>query len=137
MEEYSFNTATARLIELNNALVGRERVPQVVAEALVVMLSPQAPHVCEELWQRLGHPESLAREPWPAWDESRLVRDTVDIVVQVMGKKRGLIAAPAEADREAVEALALADPAVQRHLEGRDVRKVIYVPGKLVNIVTS
>jgi len=93
--------------------------------------------VCEELWEMLGHETSLAAAPWPTYDESLLVEDQVNIVVQVMGKKRSVIRVAADADRETVEAAALADENVQRHTEGKTVRKIIVVPGKLVNIVAN
>jgi leucyl-tRNA synthetase len=137
MEAMRFNTAIARLIELNNALVGRATVPREVAEALVLMLAPMAPHVAEELWQRLGHGESLAREPWPRARQEFLVSDEMEIVVQVKGRKRATVRLPAGADEETIAAAALADPGVQRHVEGKTIRKVIHVPGKLVNIVAS
>ncbi|NNF05825.1 MAG: class I tRNA ligase family protein, partial [Candidatus Eisenbacteria bacterium] len=137
MQDMRFNTAIARLIELNNALVGLERVPRDVAEAICLMTSPMAPHIAEELWRRMGHQESLAYVTWPAFDPGLLVEDEIDIVVQVMGKKRGSIRVPADAAKDAIEALALEDAGVQRHTEGKTVRKVIYVPGKLINIVAN
>ena len=137
MEAIHFNTALARLIELNNELVGREEIPREVAEAMVRMLSPMAPHVCEELWSRLGHDESLACEPWPGHDASCLVEDEVEIVVQVLGRKRAVIRVPASADQAAVEAAALADENVTVHTTGKTIRKVIHVPGRLVNIVAT
>ncbi|MCB9176034.1 MAG: leucine--tRNA ligase [Caldilineae bacterium] len=137
MEGLRFNTAIAALIELNNALVPREDLPRELAEPLTLMLAPLAPHLAEELWQRLGHSGSLAYAPWPACDPAWLVEDTLELALQVMGKVRGHLIVPADADAEAIEALALADAEVQRHLAGKTLRKVIVVPGRLVNIVAS
>ena len=137
MEGLRFNTAIAALIELNNRIVPLETLPRAVAEPMVLMLAPLAPHFCEELWEMLGHEDSLAREPWPEYDEKQLVEDQVEIVVQVMGKLRGRVTVPAGAGEEEVRETALADPNVQRHIEGKTVRKVIYVKGRLVNIVAN
>jgi leucyl-tRNA synthetase len=137
MDNLRFNTAISALIELNNALVQGGRIPRAVAEPLVLMLAPMAPHLCEELWEALGHRESLARGPWPAHDEAYLVESEVEIVVQVMGKLRGKILVPPDAAEDAVRAKALADPNISRHVEGKTIRKVIYVPGRLINIVAG
>ncbi len=137
MEHLRFNTAISALIELNNALVGMNRLPRALAEPLVLMLAPMAPHLCEELWEALGHETSLARGPWPTHDESKLAVEEVEIVVQVMGKLRGKISVPQGATEESVREKALADPNVARHIEGKTVRKTIYVPGRLLNIVAG
>ncbi len=137
MDGMRYNTAIAALIELNNDLVGRDGLPREVADPLVLMLAPLAPHIAEELWQRMGHDDSLAYAAWPAYDEAWLVEDRVELALQVMGKVRGRIEVPADADPKAIEALALADEQVQRHIEGKTVRKVIVVPGRLVNIVAT
>ena len=99
------------------------------------MLAPFAPHLAEELWEQLGHSESLAWATWPSPNEALLEEDEVTLVVQVNGKKRGDLQVPADADDAAIEAAALALDAVQKHLGGRDPKKVIVVPGRLVNIV--
>jgi len=144
---YQFNTAIAALMELVNAATRfkAERVPgpeadpadaAVLADAvgtLLVLLSPFAPHIAEDLWERLGHAETLARHPWPEADPRWLAADTVTIVVQVNGKLRGRFEAPADADEAAVTATAL--ETVADHLAGKAPRKVIHVPGKLVNVV--
>ncbi|QNN23406.1 leucine--tRNA ligase [Planctomycetales bacterium ZRK34] len=137
MERMSFNTAIAALIELNNALVSLKQLPRAVAEPFVLMLAPLAPHVCEHLWQQLGHEGSVAFVDWPNYDESMLVEDSIQMVVQVLGKVRGRITVPADADNDAIEAAALGDDKVAANLEGKTVRKVIVVPGKLVNIVAN
>ncbi|MBN1824689.1 MAG: leucine--tRNA ligase [Candidatus Eisenbacteria bacterium] len=137
MEGLRFNTAIAALIELNNAMVPRETIPRVVADPFLRMLSPLAPHICEELWEMLGREESISRASWPACDESYLVEDEIEIAVQVMGKLRGQIRVSPDADEETVRALALAEERVARHVEGKTIRKVIYVKGRLINIVAN
>jgi len=135
MTAMAYNTAIARLIELNNALVGMATLPRVVAETFVLLLAPIAPHVCEELWERLGHNESLTYESWPTHDPALLVEDTVKVVVQVKGKVRARLEVPAGSTQEVVQALALAHENVARHVAGKTVRKVIFVPDRLINIV--
>ena len=137
MQRLSFNTAIAALIELNNEMVGEQTLPRSVAEPFLLMLAPFAPHVAEELWEQLGHDTLLAHADWPGYDEDLLVEDEVEIVVQVMGKVRAKIMVPADADEDAVKDLAQKEPRVAQLLEGKTVRKVIVVPGKLVNIVAN
>jgi len=137
MERMSFNTAIAGLIELNNVLVPLKALPRAVAEPFVLMLAPLAPHLGEHLWHKLGHTESVALESWPDYDASLLVEDTVEIVVQVLGKVRGRITVPADADNDTIEKTALADEKIAAQIDGKTVRKVIVVPGKLVNIVAN
>ena len=110
-------------------------LPENAARAFVLLLSPFAPHLGEELWQRLGNESTLAYEPWPEADESVLVDDTVTLAVQVNGKRRDEVTVPKDATKDDIEAAALACEGVQRHLEGRDPKKVIVVPGRLVNVV--
>jgi leucyl-tRNA synthetase len=137
-----FNTAIAAVMELTNSL-GRfeDRSPQgraVLQEALevaVLVLSPVVPHVCHALWKALGHTQAVIDEQWPRVDEGALVRETIEVVVQVNGKLRGRVTVAAEADEAAVREAALADSNVQRFIEGRPVRKFIYVRGKLANVV--
>ncbi|MDJ0110264.1 class I tRNA ligase family protein, partial [Rhodococcus erythropolis] len=131
------NTAAAKLIEYNNHLTKAfpGGAPRAAVEPLVLMLAPLAPHLAEELWSRLGHTESLAHGPFPAVEEKWLVEDTVEYPIQVNGKVRSRISVPADADRKAVEEIALADEKIVALLEGKAPRKVIVVPGKMVNIV--
>jgi leucyl-tRNA synthetase len=135
------NTAIAKLIELNNHLTqvaAREgAVSREAAEALVLMLAPMAPHLAEEAWERLGHAETITYEAFPEADAALLVEETLEIPVQVMGKVRGRISVPANADAKMMEDLALADERIQGLIEGKTVRKVIVVPGKMVNIVAN
>ncbi len=135
MDRIRFNTALARLIELNNALVKLETLPREVAEPLVLMLAPLAPHVAEELWRDLGHEASIAYASWPTYDEALLVEDEIEIVVQIKGKTRGSVRVAKDADKDAIQAVALADPKLAKHVEGKAIKKVIYVPGRLLNIV--
>ena len=138
----SFNTAVAAAMELLNAInkfedaseAGRA-VEREALEAVVVMLSPMTPHICHALWQQLGHATALIDQAWPEFDETALELDMIELVVQVNGKLRGRVSVPADADKAAIETLAVADENVQRFVEGKDIRKVIVVPGRLVNIV--
>ena len=131
-----YNTAAAKLIELNNHLTRRAAaVPRSVAEALVLMMAPLTPHVAEELWSRLGHSGSLAHGPFPEADERWLVPDVVEYPIQVNGKVRARVTVAADASTEDVQAAALADARVVELLDGRAPRKVIVVPGRLVNVV--
>jgi leucyl-tRNA synthetase len=138
----TFNTAIAAVMELMNAL-GRfdDRSPQgraVMQEALeiaVLALSPVVPHACHVLWRELGHATAVVDERWPQPDPAALARDTIEVVVQVNGKLRGRVTVPAGADAEQVRLAAEADANVQRFVEGRPVRKFVYVPGKLANLV--
>ncbi|WP_094361281.1 leucine--tRNA ligase [Mycobacterium marinum] len=131
------NTAVAKLIEYTNFLTKRHRdaVPRAAIEPLVLMVAPLAPHMAEELWQRLGHTTSLAHGPFPAADPAYLIDDTVEYPVQVNGKVRGRVVVAADADDDAVKAAALADEKVQAFLAGASPRKVIVVAGRLVNLV--
>ncbi len=138
---FHFNTAIAAVMELVNAISAfpeKGSSPEVVRESLetvVRLLSPFVPHVCEELWSNLGYEDSLESHGWPLWDEEALVEDTLLIVVQVNGKVRGKVMVAADADKQAVEQAAINDHNVARFIEGKTVRKVIVVPGRLVNVV--
>jgi leucyl-tRNA synthetase len=135
MQELRFNTAIAKLIELNNHLTKIDRTPREVADALVLLLSPLAPHLGEELWSKLGHEGSLAYVPMPTADPALLAATTVEYPVQVNGKVRSHVTVPADASREDVEAAALADGKVRSILGDAAPRKVIVVPGRMVNVV--
>ncbi len=139
-ESLRFNTSIARITELNNRIVQAwpdGGAPREVIEPLVLLVAPLAPHVAEELWARLGHTESLAWQAFPTAEPAYLVAETIELPVQVNGKLRSRITVPAEADQAAVEAAARADEKVAAHLVGRSVRKVILVPGRLVNFVVG
>jgi len=141
---YTFNTAIAAVMELVNALYKFEddseqgrAVMQEALEAMTLMLSPMVPHITHGLWQALGKDGAVMTQAWPGVDQSALVRDSIEVVVQVNGKLRGKIEVPAGADKAAVETAAREEPNVQRFIEGKEVVKVIVVPGKLVNIVVK
>ncbi|ORJ94220.1 leucine--tRNA ligase [Prescottella equi] len=131
------NTAVAKLIEYTNHLTKEypAGAPRSVVEPLALMLGPIAPHLAEELWSRLGHTESLAHGPFPTADEKWLVEDTVEYPIQVNGKVRSRVNVAADAAREDIEKIALTDEKIVALLDGNDPRKVIVVPGKMVNIV--
>jgi leucyl-tRNA synthetase len=137
IEGLRFNTAIAAMMEFVNAAYKWDAVPRAVAEPFVLVLSPFAPHLAEELWAKLGHADTLAYEPWPAYDEALLVEDEKEIAVQVNGKMRGTVRVAADAPKEAVLAAAKAVENVQRHLHGQIIRKEIVVPGRLVNFVVG
>jgi leucyl-tRNA synthetase len=138
----SFNTAVAAAMELLNAInrfeddsdAGRA-VQHEALEAVVLMLSPMTPHICHALWKELGHETALIDRRWPEFDASALELDMIELVVQVNGKLRGRVAVPTDAGKDEIEKLALADDNVQRFIDGKPIRKVIVVPGRLVNVV--
>jgi leucyl-tRNA synthetase len=137
IETMSFNTAIAAMMAFVNDANKWDDVPRAVAEPFVLLLSPFAPHLAEEVWQRLGHDASLAYAAWPEVDEAALVRDTVEMAVQVNGTVRATIEVDADAGEEAVLAEAKAQANVARHLEGATIRRAIYVPGRIVNFVAN
>ncbi|TMQ62417.1 MAG: leucine--tRNA ligase [Candidatus Eisenbacteria bacterium] len=132
-----FNTAISQLMVLTNELTPLEQRPRSLIEPFVLLLSPFAPHLAEELWSRLGARQSLAYEPWPAWDPALVLEATVTLAVQVNGKLRATLDLPRGTDQAAAEKAALADERVRRHLNGGQLRKVIFVPDRLVNLVVS
>ena len=133
MEHLQFNTAVARLFELNNALVGEEQVPADVASVLPRLLAPLAPHISEELWHRMGKVESVVTAPWPVYDEALVIEETTTMVVQVNGKVRDRIEVPVSITEDEAVALALASERVLAHTGGSAPRKVI---AKLPNVVS-
>ena len=135
LDDMRFNTAISKLMVCARDVAKDAPLPRAAAETLVLLLAPLAPHLAEELWSRLGHAGSLAYEPWPEADPSLLVASTVTLVVQVNGKRRDEIEVPAEADEDAIRGLALASGNVRRHLDGREPKKGIVVPGRLINVV--
>ena len=103
----------------------------------MLLLSPFAPHIAEELWEALGHPTTLAYEPWPGFDEAAIKEDTIEVPVQINGKLRGRIQVPAEADNAALESAARSEPKIAELLSGKTVVKAIVVPGRMVNFVVK
>lgn len=141
---HTFNTAIAAVMELMNSLTklndDSEKAHVVMQEALelvVLMLSPITPHICHHLWQTLGHNEAIVNVSWPTIDETALKQDKIELMVQVNGKLRAKISVAADAEQKDVEAQAFADENVQRFTDGKEVRKVILVPGRLLNIVVA
>jgi leucyl-tRNA synthetase len=148
VEHFGFNTALSAMMELLNAAGEYRRAasPELrdlalereVAEVLTLLIAPYAPHMAEELWRNvLGHATSVHREPWPTWDPAQAAADEVEVVVQVNGKVRGRVVVPADASEDVLREAALAEPHVREHTEGRTVRKMVVVPGKLVNVVVG
>jgi leucyl-tRNA synthetase len=123
------------MMEFTNFFTKEEARPKEVMEQFILLLSPFAPHLAEELWELLGHKKSLAYEPWPKADEAWLREDSVEVPIQINGKLRSRIVVPAAADASTIEAAARGDERVADLLAGKSVVKVIVVPGKLVNFV--
>ena len=137
IEAMKFNTAIAAMMECVNTVFRAGRISRNQAGRFVLVLSPFAPHIAEELWQQLGHDQSLAYEPWPTYDEQMIVEETVELAVQVNGKVRGRVTVPADADEEAVMSAAMATDSVSAAIGERKVVKRIIVPGRLVNVVVK
>ena len=136
-EALAFNTAIAQMMIFVNELTAQDARPRAVLEPFAILLAPYAPHLAEELWQKLGHPQTLSCEPWPKFDPARLVENTVTIVVQVNGKVRDKLDVPAGISKEELEKLALANEKVREFIGGKAIKKIIVVPGKLVNIAAG
>jgi len=132
-----FNTAISQLMVFINAAQKAKTIPRKYAEGFITLLAPIAPHMMEEIWQIFGHDESVTFAKWPTYDPAKLVESTVEIMVQVNGKLRGNFTAAVGLDKDEVQKQALALPHVQKFLQGKDVKKVIVVPNKIVNIVAK
>jgi leucyl-tRNA synthetase len=137
IEALRFNTAISQMMVMTNELTKLERRARALIEPLVLILSPFAPHLAEELWQRLGHRESLAYAPWPAFDPALVLTDTVTVAVQVNGKLRATVELPRGSAQDAAQQAAMADDRIKRYVDGASVRKTIYVPDKLLNLVVK
>ncbi len=146
-QKFQFNTAIAAVMELVNGiylakdeLLADEKGRKVLGSSLattLALLFPVTPHLCEEIWERMGQENELGSQAWPEYREDALARETLTVVVQINGKLRGKISVAADEEKEAVEKAALAEPNVSKHLEGLTIRKVVVIPGKLVNVVAS
>ena len=142
LQHLSFNRAVARIYELANALSQNEApddesksARRAACNILITLIGPMMPHLAESCWRLLGHETLLANEPWPKADETILVADTILLPIQVNGKKRGEITVPQAADKSMIEAMVLADEKVEQIIDGRDITKIIIVPGRIVNLV--
>ncbi|NET67245.1 MAG: leucine--tRNA ligase [Moorea sp. SIO1G6] len=137
--EYQFNTAVSELMKLSNGITDAKCKDSPVykegIETLITLLAPFAPHIAEELWHSLGHSSSIHNQPWREYDPDALVADEITLVIQIKGKTRGTIQVPANSDKAALETYARESEVAQRYLEGKEIKKVIVVPGKLVNFV--
>jgi leucyl-tRNA synthetase len=141
-DDYQFNTAISEMMKLSNALMAAtdlitSPVYQEGIETLLLLLAPFAPHLTEELWHQLGRGDSVHQQAWLQVDPTALVLDEITLVIQVLGKTRGTITVPASADKAQLEELARNSDLAQRYLEGKTIKKVIVVPGKLVNFVIA
>ncbi len=134
-EALRFNTAISQMMVFINDGYKAEVLPKEYVEGFVKLLSPLAPHLSEELWEKLGHTTTITYEAWPTFDEAKLVDDEVEIPVQIKGKVRVKLLVSKDATKEELEALALASEQVQHWLEGKEVKKIIAIPGKMINIV--
>jgi leucyl-tRNA synthetase len=133
----NFNTAISAMMVYSDKLNKLETLPRALWEPMVKMVSPYAPHLAEELWEKLGHKESISKSDWPIYDEQLTKDDEVTIVVQVNGKIRDSFVVPSGTSKEEIEAGGIALPGIQKWIEGKEIVKVITVPGKLVNIVVK
>jgi leucyl-tRNA synthetase len=137
IEGLKYNTAIAALMELVNTLRDQPETYRDIVADLILMLAPFCPHFAEECWERLGRESSIFDASWPSWDVNLLVESEMEIVIQVNGKTRSRVSVPWDAAEEAVMEAVLADPTTRRFLEGKEIRKRIYVPGRLVNLVVG
>ncbi|MGG4265900.1 leucine--tRNA ligase [Peribacillus simplex] len=136
-EELKFNTAISQLMVFINDAYKADSLPKVYIEGFVKLLAPVAPHIAEELWSKLGHSESITYGTWPAFDEAKLVDNEVEIVIQINGKVKAKLMVPADTTKEKLEEIAMGDDSIKEQIDGKTIRKVIAVPGKLVNIVAN
>ena len=136
-ETLDFNTAISQMMVFVNECNKQEEISKEYIENFVKMLSPIAPHIAEELWDRLGHGGTIAYEAWPIFDENKLIEEEIEIVIQVNGKVREKMNVPTDASKEDLERIAIETDKIQEVIKDKTVRKVIAVPGKLINIVAN
>jgi leucyl-tRNA synthetase len=142
IESLSFNTAISQMMVFVNGFTNAERIPLTAMRVLLVLLNPFAPHLTSELWEKLGakfrvEPTAITQQPWPSFDEALLVEEEVEIVVQINGKMRARLKVATDASQETLKTAALALPKIAEAIAGKEIRKVVIVPNKLVNIVTN
>jgi len=143
MESFSFNTYIANMMELNNAMLKAKETSLYgtkawveAVETLLLLLAPSCPHIAEELWARTGRPYSIHQQSWPEWNPDLAADKTFTLVVQINGKVRDRMEVPVDIEKQKAIEMALASDGAMRHTEGKDTLKVIYIPGRLVNVVT-
>ena len=136
-EKLAFNTAISQMMIFVNAVYKEGRCPKNYAEGLIKMLSCICPHIGEEIWQQMGHTDTIAYEEWPAYDESKTADNTIEVAVQINGKIKAKISIPAEMEQAEVLKTAKSDENVIKACEGKNIVKEIYVKGRLVNIVVK
>jgi len=136
-EAMKFNTAIAAMMTLVNEMYATGSVTKAELKTLIQLLNPVAPHITEEMWERNGFGSGMMRAPWPQWDEAAMVKSEIEIAVQVCGKVRGHIMVPADLTKEQAESTLASHEGVQRFLAGKNLVKVIYVPGRLVNFIAK
>ena len=132
MKHLRFNTAISQLMVFINEGYKADVLPKEYIEGFVKLLSPICPHIAEELWEKLGHRDTISYEAWPAYDEAKLKDDEVEIVIQINGKVKAKLMVPADANKDVLEQIAMGDDKVKTQIDGKTVRKVIAVPGKLL-----
>ncbi len=137
MESMKFNTAIAAMMSLVNDFHAAGRVTKGDFEVLLILLNPVAPHITEELWSILGNQSRIADQTWPEYDESKMVEESAEIVVQINGRIRSRMVVPVDAAKDAVKAAAMKDEKLKAQIGGRNIVKTIYVPGRILNLVVK
>jgi len=135
LESCKFNTAISALMILANELEKQEKISPIHYSLFLILLAPFAPHICEELWQRLGYKESILKEKWPEYDEKLVKEEIITLVIQVNGRVRDKMEIDASVSEEEAKKLTLERGKVKKWIEGKEIKKIIFVPGKLINIV--
>ena len=136
-EHLRFNTAISQIMVFINEAYKATVLPISYMEGFVKLISPICPHIAEELWEKLGHSDTISYEAWPAYDEGKLKDDEIEIVIQINGKVKTKLMVPADVTKDILEQMAMDDDKVKAQIDGKTIRKVIAVPGKLVNIVAN
>jgi len=135
LDRMSFNTAISAFMIFLNQILKMKSVSKEIIESFLTLLSPFAPHICEEIWEKLGHDRFIVLEKWPVFDSELIKKESIEIVIQVNGKLRSKIRVPVEITEDALKSAALKDEKVAPHVEGKEIKKVVIVPKRLVNVV--